>query len=681
MTTSTSAMPYLDDLRTPTEELSEPAGRVRARRPAGARTVRPLHIEAYRRPAPDHPLGAARETLKALQRPDGHWIFELEADTTIPSEYILLQHFLGEIDEEDERRIAAYLRATQDDRGGWPLFAAGDPDLSATIKAYYALKLAGDDPGAAHMRRARELILDLGGAARANVFTRINLALFGQVPWRAVPIMPVEIMLLPGWFPFHLSKVAYWSRTVIVPLLVLMALKPRARNPRGVGIRELFVTPPEEERRYIVNPTGARLGRLFIELDRALRVVEPHFPKAGRQRAIEAAVRFIRPRLNGEDGLGAIFPAMANTVMAFDALGYPPDHPDLVTAKGALRKLLARRGEQVYCQPCLSPVWDTALAMHALLEAGEPPDSPALAAAGRWLLEREIRVGGDWRWQRPALEPSGWAFQYRNDPYPDVDDTAVVVMALHRIDPERFREPIERATRWVLGMQSRNGGWAAFDVDNTKYYLNHIPFADHGALLDPPTADVTARCLSMLAQLGFSRDHPAVRRGIEFLRREQEADGSWYGRWGVNHIYGTWSALCAFNAVGEDPDAPHVRRAVEWLKARQRPDGGWGEDCATYWSGYRDAAKASTPSQTAWALLALMAAGEVGGEAVRRGVIYLEDAPRDGANWREELWTGTGFARVFYLRYHGYSAYFPLWALARYHNLARSNSGRVGYGM
>ncbi|HET6518373.1 MAG TPA: prenyltransferase/squalene oxidase repeat-containing protein, partial [Geminicoccaceae bacterium] len=289
---------------------------------------------------------------------------------------------------------------------------------------------------------------------------------------------------------------------------------------------------------------------------------------------------------------------------------------------------------------------------------------------------------GDWSWHRPHLAPSGWAFQYRNDFYPDVDDTAVVVMALHRVDPARFAPAIGRATRWVLGMQSRNGGWAAFDADNTHTHLNHIPFADHGALLDPPTVDVTARCLGMLAQLGYDRDHPAVRRGVEFLGREQEPDGSWFGRWGVNYVYGTWSALCALNAVGEDPDQPCIRRAVAWLEARQRPDGGWGEDCGTYWNERRHGeARASTPSQTAWALLGLMAAGEAGSEAVRRGVAWLEAAPRDGARWREDLWTGIGFPRVFYLKYHGYAAYFPLWALARYRNLMRGNTRRVPYGI
>jgi len=624
----------------------------------------------------------AREALKGVQQADGHWVFEFEADATIPAEYILLQHFLGEADGALETKIAKYLRSIQSSDGGWPLFHDGEMDLSATVKAYFALKLVGDDPAAPHMAHARAAILARGGAAQVNVFTRIALALFGQVPWHAVPEMPVEIMLLPRWFPFHLAKVSYWSRTVIVPLLILMALKPRARNPRGTRIDELFEREPESER-YPMNATGDALGAFFAGLDKVLRAAGKRFPRGSRQRAIQKAVDFITPRLNGEDGLGGIFPAMANAVMAFEALGYARDHPHFVTARRAVDKLLYHRdAETAYCQPCLSPIWDTCLAAHALLEAGEDPDGPALQAATDWLLEREIdEVAGDWTWRRPGLAPGGWAFQYRNDYYPDVDDTAVVVMALDRAGDPRARPAIERATDWILGMQSSNGGWGAFDAENEYYYLNSIPFADHGALLDPPTVDVTARCLSMLAQLGYPRRHAAVRRGLGFLRREQEEDGSWYGRWGVNYVYGTWSALGAFNACGEDLSAPHIRKAVAWLESRQRADGGWGEDCATYWPERRSVAKATTPSQTAWALLGLMAAGEVDNPAVRRGIAYLQRTPRDGAKWRERYYTGIGFPRVFYLAYHGYSAYFPLWAVARYRNLKRSNERSVTYGM
>ena len=623
-----------------------------------------------------------RGALVDVQRPDGHWVFEFEADATIPAEYILLQHFLGEINEERERRIGNYLRSIQSEDGGWPLFHKGDTDQSATVKAYFALKLIGDDPDAPHMLRARNKVLERGGAAQSNVFTRTTLALFEQVPWRGVPEMPVEVMLLPRWFPFHLSKVSYWSRTVIVPLLILMAYKPRARNPRGVRIDELFQYDPETER-YPMNATGDAMGAFFAGLDSLFKTAGRRFPKGSRKRAIEKAVEFMTPRLNGEDGLGGIFPAMANAVMALDALGRPYDDPEFAAARRAVDRLLFDRGPDItYCQPCLSPIWDTCLAAHALLEAGADPDGPAMQKAIDWLLEREITdTVGDWAWHRPGLQPSGWAFQYWNNYYPDVDDTAVVVMALDRTGDPRCRPAIERAADWILGMQSSNGGWGAYDAENEYYYLNSIPFADHGALLDPPTVDVTSRCISMLAQLGYGRSHSAVRRGLDFLRREQEADGSWYGRWGVNYIYGTWSALSAFNACEEDMSAPHIRKAVEQLKSRQRPDGGWGEDCATYWKDRRNEVKASTASQTAWALLGLMAAGECDTEAVRHGVAHLRAGPREGAKWHEPYYTGIGFPRVFYLNYHGYSIYFPLWALARYRNMRHSNERRVRYGM
>ncbi len=630
----------------------------------------------------DDLIDDARQSLVELQQPDGHWVFEFEADATISAEYILLAHFLDDIDPALEAKIATYLRGIQADHGGWPLFPEGELDLSATVKAYFALKLAGDDPNQPHMKKARAAILARGGAARANVFTRISLALFRQVPWHAVPVMPAEIMLLPRWFPFHLSKVSYWSRTVIAPLLIIMALKPAARNPRGVSIRELFVTAPERERDYIVNPTKDRMGNLFVLLDKVVRKIEPHFSRKRRERAIGAAVAFVNERLNGEDGLGGIFPAMANAVMAFDALDYPRDHPDYVIAKRSVDKLVVQKADRAYCQPCLSPIWDTCLAAHALLESGEPGDGPVMEDAFQWLLEREITdVVGDWADRRPDLKPGGWAFQYWNDHYPDVDDTAVVVMALERTKNPAYRPAIDRAAEWIIGMQSENGGWGAFDAENTHDYLNSIPFADHGALLDPPTVDVTARCLSMLAQLGYERDHPAVARALEFLRNEQEEDGTWFGRWGVNYIYGTWSALCAFNAAGEDMQAPHIRKAVDCLVSRQREDGGWGEDCATYWSEHRDLVKESTPSQTAWALLGLMAAGDVDTDAVRRGIAYLENHPRTGANWNEHLYTGIGFPRVFYIKYYGYSAYFPLWAVSRYRNLMASNDRTVRYGM
>ena len=468
----------------------------------------------------DDVIEEAREALLARQTEDGHWVYELEADATIPAEYILLDHFLDELDPDTldiHQRLARYLREIQGEDGGWPLFYAGDTDISATVKAYYALKLTGDSPDAPHMERARDAVLGLGGAARCNVFTRIMLALFSQVPWRAVPVMMVQIILLPRWFPFHLSKVSYWTRTVLTPLLVLMAEKPQARNPKGVKIDELFTTPPFQERRYMVNSTGALLGHMFLWLDRGMRLALTVFPNLWQRRATDRAVKFVTERLDGEEGLGGIFPAMANAVMMFDTLGYEKDHPHFVQARNAVKNLVVIDGDRAYCQPCLSPVWDTALALHALLETNHEEDAAAVKRATKWLRDHQILdIKGDWHDQRPGLRPGAWAFQYRNEYYPDTDDSSVVAMALDRADSDENRESVDRGVEWIIGMQCRNGGWGSFDADNTFYYLNHIPFADHGALLDPPTEDVSARCISLLAQRGHSADHPAIATGIDY---------------------------------------------------------------------------------------------------------------------------------------------------------------------
>ncbi len=628
-------------------------------------------------------ISRGTESLLASQHGDGHWRFELEADATIPAEYILLQHYLGRIEPELQARIAAFLRAGQGGDGGWPLFYGGALDLSCSVKAYFALKAAGDPVGAPHMARARAAILAAGGARRCNVFARILLALYGEVPWRAVPVMPVEIMLLPQWSPFHLTKVSYWSRTVLVSLLVLMALRPRARNPQGVTVRELFLEDPYAVHDWIAGPTRSLLAMGFGLLDRVLRVCEPHFPNGPRQRAIEKAVRFVTERLNGEDGLGGIFPAIANALMMFDCLGYPPDHPACRTAEAALRKLVVLNPDRCYCQPCLSPVWDTALACHALMEINDRRLEPAIGHALDWLAGKQVlEIAGDWAAVRPGLRPGGWAFQYENPHYPDVDDTAVAAMALDRFDRERWRPAVARAAEWIVGMQSRGGGWGSFDADNTHYYLNHIPFADHGALLDPPTVDVSARCLGFLAQLDDAANDRSAAAALAFLRREQEPDGSWFGRWGTNYIYGTWSALAALNAAGVDPAAPEMRRAVAWLCARQHDDGGWGEIEDSYWPNRpHGEAPYSTASQTAWALLGLIAAGEVQNPAAARGIAYLIKSQKADGSWDEPWFTAVGFPRVFFLRYHGYRAYFPLWALARYRRFANANSRRVPLGL
>jgi squalene-hopene/tetraprenyl-beta-curcumene cyclase len=635
---------------------------------------------------------AAAAALLRHQRYDGHWCFEFEADATIPAEYVLLTHYLGEApDLTREKKIGAYLRRIQGAHGGWPLFTDGDFDMSASVKAYFALKMIGDDPVMPHMKRAREAILSHGGAEMSNVFTRFLLALFGVVSWHATPVMPVEIMLLPRWFPFHLTKVSYWARTVMVPLFVLGALKPRARNPRGVGIDELFHEAPSNVGMRARAPHQKWSWFVtFSAIDKALRVIEPFFPGATRRRAIEKALVFVKERLNGEDGLGAIFPAMANSVMMFDALGIPESDPDRAIARKSIDLLLIEKDDEIYCQPCMSPVWDTGLAGHALLEAGGVEAQSQALAGLDWLKPKQVLdMHGDWADQRPSVRPGGWAFQYANPHYPDLDDTAVVAMAMDRAGAfagdvrERFREPIARAREWICGLQSKNGGWAAFDADNTHGYLNNIPFSDHGAMLDPPTVDVTARCVSMLAQLGERLEaSPPLKRGVAFILKNQEKDGSWFGRWGMNYIYGTWSALCALNAAGISPQSTEVRKAARWLVSHQNEDGGWGEDGSSYKLDYRGHESApSTASQTSWALLGLMAAGETDHPAVQRGIAYLMRTQETDGSWTETRFNAPGFPRVFYLLYHGYPKYFPLWALARYRNLTTGNSGPAIYGM
>jgi squalene-hopene/tetraprenyl-beta-curcumene cyclase len=636
-------------------------------------------------------IQSAKRALLALGKNDGHWCFELEADTTIPAEYVLMRHFRAEpVDAELERKIGVYLRRSQSPRhGGWPLFQDGDFNISASVKAYFALKMIGDDIDAPHMVRAREAILAHGGAATTNVFTRSLLALYGEIPWRGVPVMPVEIMLLPSWFPVHLDKISYWGRTVLVPLLVLMTKKPQAKNPKGVRIQELFTTPPEEVK---VWPKGEHQtwpwAHIFGEIDKLLRVLEPHMPKGPRERSIELAERWTTERLNGVDGLGAIFPAMVNSLLMYDVLGVPATDQRVKDARESIERLLVVNETEAYCQPCVSPVWDTSLVAHALLETGDADARERAREALDWLAPLQVLdVKGDWAVQRPNLRPGGWAFQYANAYYPDVDDTAVVATAMDRLTANEgakpYAERIARAKEWIEGMQSKNGGWGAFDADNCYHYLNHIPFADHGALLDPPTVDVSARCVSLLAQLGDTVEtSDCLKRGVDYMLKDQEKDGSWFGRWGANYIYGTWSALCALNAAGLPHAHDAYRRAVNWLVSIQNADGGWGEDLSSYkmdYKGYEPAP--STASQTAWALLALMASGDVDHPAVARGVAYLQATQGQHGLWNEARFTATGFPRVFYLRYHGYAKFFPLWALARYRNLLNTNSKLVTVGL
>ena len=623
----------------------------------------------------DAAIERAQTLLLSTQEPDGHWVGELEADSTITSEYLLFGHLLDRADREREAKIVTYLRAQQLADGGWSLYEGGPASLSATIKAYFAMKLAGVSPEDPAMVRARALIHQLGGPVQANVFTKILLAQFGEYDWSGIPAMPVEIMLLPRWSYFNLLEVSYWSRAVIVPLLILMDAKPVMRLAESARLDELWVVPREQAslRFHRVprpfSPKTFLWKNFFIGVDDALKGWERLGPRPLRARALDAARRWVEERLAVPGGLGGIFPAMVNAVLALRCLGYAEDHPLI---RGQLKEIEALGIEtttSLHYQPCVSPVWDTALAVNALIESGLPAHHPSLARAGEWMIDKQITVPGDWATKRPGVPPGGWPFQYHNDFYPDLDDSAMVMMALSRtegLDAERRRRALARGMAWFLGMQGSDGGWASFDADNNRLILNNIPFADHGALLDPSTEDLTGRGLELLGMLGETLDHPAALRAVGYLRRNQHADGPWYGRWGANYIYGTWSVLRGLRAIGEDCSKEYVSRAGAWLEARQNADGGWGETLASYedpaWAGRGE----SIPSQTAWALLGLFAAGRTAGPAVERGIQYLLDAQSQEGAWADPLWNGTGFPRVFYLKYHLYAKYFPLWALGAY---------------
>ena len=611
------------------------------------------------------------------QKKDGHWVYDLEADTTIPSEYILMNHFLGIKESSLEKKLAKYIKKEQNPDGGWPLFWKGESNISTSVKSYFALKLVGEKTSSKCMKKAKKKIISLGGIENCNVFTKISLALFNQISWKEIPSMPVEIMSFPNWFPFHINKISYWSRTVVVPLLIILDKKPSAKNPKNINIKELLISNKNKKINY--GKESLFFFYFFLIIDKLLKLTENYFPKKLKIKSIDRAKNFIINRLNGIHGLGAIFPAMTNCTIALNLLNLKKEYQ---VSLNSVKNLITHKKNFSFCQPCFSPVWDTGLNGISLLESGLSLKNLPIQKACKWLEKKQIiKKDGDWSINNENILPGGWAFQYENDYYPDVDDTAVVAMFLDRAGYNN-KKNIKIACDWIVGMQSNNGGWGAFDKNNTYHYLNNIPFADHGALLDPPTSDVSARCVSMLSQIDRIYYKKIIEKGVKFLKKEQEENGSWFGRWGTNYIYGTWSVLHALKAAGEDMNADYIKKSLSWLKNKQNKDGGWGEDCATYWEKNKnmDSIK-SMPTQTSWAILSLLITEKVNDPAIENGIKFLKKNFNKKVLWKDNHFNAVGFPKVFYITYHGYAKYFTSWALSRYVNLKKGNKNNRIMGL
>lgn len=612
-------------------------------------------------------LQRATDSLVAKQNPQGYWVGELQGDSILESEYIMLLFILERDDDPELPAIAAYLRSLQQADGGWNMYPGGAADLSGTVKAYFALKLMGDDPDAPHMIAARECVKKLGGAEGCNSFSNFYLAALGQISYDACPAIPPEIVLLPQWLYFNLYAVSAWTRTMILPLAIVSTLRPVRKLPPEKGITELFTGGPREA-------IGLGLPRswreLFRVVDRLLKLYHIRPIEGLRQKAIKEAEKWLLDHLQDTQGLGAIFPPMVYILIVFRALGYPEDHPRVVDAHQHLRDLFIREGGKTRIQPCHSPVWDTGLALHALAEAEISPESESAKNATRWLLSKECRDASDWRKNCPDVEASGWYFEFENPHYPDVDDTAMVSMALNRVGGPSATAAVKRGVNWLLAMQNDDGGWAAFDRTRNREILEHVPFADHNAMQDPSCPDITGRVLECLGHCHMKPSHLAARKAIAFIRSRQEAEGCWFGRWGVNYVYGTWQVLTGLRSIGADMSVSWVRKAADWLRGCQKPDGSWGESCDSYDDPSLKGKGATTPSQTAWGAMGIMAASGPDDPAVQRAIGWLCDHQAVDGAWEEHFYTGTGFPRVFYLKYHLYRHYFPLTALARFRRMS-----------
>ena len=623
-------------------------------------------------------VARASEHLLSLQAPEGHWAGELQADSTLESDYVFFLHVVGQFDAERVAKLANYIRRRQLADGGWNIYQNGPSELNATVKAYVALKLAGDSPEDPHMSAARRRIHDLGGLEQTNSYTRFYLALGGAVKWKHVPAIPPELMIPPSWFFFNVYSVSAWTRAIVVPLTILYSLRPQWPVPEYARVDELFCDPSGHIPVFDWDRKVVTWRNMFLAIDRLFKLHESLPWKPLRRIALARAEKWLMDHLERSEGLGAIYPAMVNSVFALLAMGYPADDPLTARELAHLRNFEIEEHDTIHLQPCLSPVWDTAIVMYSLEEAGVPPNHPALVKAAGWLLDRQIVGHGDWQIKNKDAPPGGWAFEYQNDFYPDVDDASFVMMALQRVaypEKARLEHALQRGLQWMVSMQNRDGGWGAFDRDNDCAILTRVPFADHNAMIDPSTADVTARVLECLGRFGWPVTHPVVQKALGFLRGEQTVEGAWYGRWGVNYVYGTSGVLRMLEAFDLNQGL-EAERGADWLCSVQNPGGGFGESCASYDDPSLKGQGPSTPSQTAWGLIGLMATRDLDDPAITRAVQYLLDGQTEEGFWKETEFTGTGFPRVFYLRYHLYRDSFPLYALAHYQNL-RSNRARA----
>ncbi len=616
------------------------------------------------------------EHLISLQADEGYWVGELEADSTLESDYIYYLHVLGKADPVRIEKLANYVRRKQLPDGGWNIYPGGPAELNATCKAYFALKLAGDDPKSPELTKARDVIHRLGGLEKSNSYVRFYLALVGAVGWELVPAIPPEMMLLPNWFPINIYEMSSWTRGIVIPMAILSALRPDWRVPESAHVDELFKDPSRKTAAFDWSDRFVSWKNFFLALDRGLKAYEKLPWKPGRKRALRQAKQWMLEHMERSEGVAAIYPAMMNSIFALIALGHDTNDPLTHREIREFAKFEIEEADTIRLQPCVSPIWDTCIAMVALQEAGVEPDHPSLVKATEWILSKQILGGGDWQIKNKDAEPGGWAFEFRNDHYPDVDDTAFILMALQRVkfpDQARLDGAMRRGVQWLLSMQNRDGGWAAFDRDNDSKFLCNIPFADHNAMIDPSTADVTARVMECLGRFGWTADHPAMQRGVNFLLADQCEDGSWFGRWGVNYVYGTSGVLRALVTVSLHTK-DYCKRAVNWLKSVQKPDGSFGESLHSYHDPRTKGQGNSTPSQTAWGLIGLLASADPGDPAIAKAASWLVQQQNKDGSWGESDFTGTGFPCVFYLKYHLYRNSFPVYALARFRNQAQGTT-------